>query len=203
MVCFEMGDFAEAMDFFADAHEKSGGEIWDAVDPKFEHFFQEQLAEDDEDEEWEEDGEAEELDDEIFEKIQQLADEGNELMDRDAYDAAVAKFEEALNLLPEPRGDWEATTWLYASIGDAYFFKKDFKASSEAFYNAFQAPNGNLNPFILLRLGQALLETGDEPNATEYLLRAYMIEGRDVFLDENPKYFLFLESKVDLDKDLE
>lgn len=203
MVCFEMGDFAEAMDFFADAHEKSGGEIWDAVDPKFEHFFQEQMAEDEEEEWEEEEGEGDELDDEIFEKIQHLADEGNDLMDEEDYDSAVNKFNEALNLLPEPRGDWEASTWLYASVGDAHFFKTDYAAAAEAFYQAFQSPNGMINPFVLLRLGQSLLETGDEPNATEYLLRAYMVEGRDIFDEENPKYFQFLESKVELDKDLE
>lgn len=58
----------------------------------------------------------------------------------------------------------------------------------------------------MLRLGESCLELGDEKNALEYLLRAYMIEGEDIFTpDENgedngTKYFDFLRSHIDLDK---
>ena len=54
----------------------------------------------------------------------------------------------------------------------------------------------------MLRLGECCLEIGDEKNATEYLLRAYMMEGEEIFeLDEDgngdgKKYFDFLKSHV-------
>ena len=54
-------------------------------------------------------------------------------------------------------------------------------------HECFDAARGNLsgegysNPFIMLRLGECCLEIGDEKNAAEYLLRAYMMEGRVIF----------------------
>jgi Flp pilus assembly protein TadD len=62
-----------------------------------------------------------ELDDEIYGRITELSDEGNELAEDDNFEAAVAKFSEALELIPAPKTDWEAATWLYASIGDMYY----------------------------------------------------------------------------------
>lgn len=202
MICFEQGEFAEAMDFFADADEKSEGTCWEAEDPKYEEFFREQLdglvAEGLEIEE----GDVEELDEALYEQIQELSEAGNALLDEDKFDPAIAKFEEALKLLPEPIQEWDASTWLYASMGDGYFLKGDYAKSAEAFYEAMNCPEGNINPFILLRLGQSLQETGDEENATEYLLRAFMVEGEEIFDDEDPKYFAFLQERVELDSDL-
>ncbi len=62
------------------------------------------------------------------------------------------------------------------------------------------------NPFVMLRLGECCLEIGDEKNALEYLLRAYMMEGEDIFEpdddgeDDGAKYFDFLRSHIDLGK---
>ncbi len=59
------------------------------------------------------------------------------------------------------------------------------------------------NPFIMLRLGECCLELGDEKNATEYLLRAYMMDGREIFEadgngeDDGQKYFDFLRTHVE------
>ena len=53
------------------------------------------------------------------------------------------------------------------------------------------------NPFILLRLGENYLEMEDETNATEFLLRAYMLEGEKIF-KEDWKYFQWLSGHVNL-----
>lgn len=75
-------------------------------------------------------------------------------------------------------------------------------------HECFDAARGNLsgegysNPFIMLRLGECCLEIGDEKNAMEYLLRAYMMEGREIFEpdengeDDGQKYFDFLRTHV-------
>ena len=63
--------------------------------------------------------------------------------------------------------------------------------------------DGYGNPFIMLRLGECCLEIGDEKNAVEYLLRAYMMEGKEIFEpdedgeDDGQKYFDFLKTHVD------
>lgn len=57
--------------------------------------------------------------------------------------------------------------------------------------------NGYHNPFILLRLGQSFLENNDTKQAKEFLLRAYMLEGENIFEEEDEKYFQFLQTNVE------
>lgn len=37
----------------------------------------------------------------------------------------------------------------------------------------------------MLRLGEGALEISDEPNALEYLHRAYMLDGEDIFAPDD------------------
>ena len=129
------------------------------------------------------------MDDRTFERITQLSEEGNQLADDGQYDEAIEKFSEALKLVPEPKRDWEAGSWLSASIGDMYFLKGDHKNGLEYFYDSYASPDNAANPFINVRIGQCLLETGDDAKAKEFLLRAYMIEGDKIFSGEDEKYF--------------
>lgn len=40
---------------------------------------------------------------------------------------------------------------------------------------------GTPNPFILLRLGRTRVDLGNAERVVEYLLRAYLLDGEDVF----------------------
>ena len=57
--------------------------------------------------------------------------------------------------------------------------------------------------WFLAAIGECCLEIGDEKNATEYLLRAYMFEGREIFEpdedgnDDGKKYFDYLRTHVE------
>jgi len=62
-----------------------------------------------------------ELPDKIYDEVDALSAEGNDLMDGERFDAAIDKWMQALDLLPEPKMDWEAYMWLSASIGDAQY----------------------------------------------------------------------------------
>ncbi len=77
----------------------------------------------------------------------------------------------------------------------------DFRNALSHFEKAKQniIENAYENPFIMLRLGQCYLEDNNSESAQEYLLRAYMMEGRDIFDDESPKYLKFLDDNIDLD----
>jgi hypothetical protein len=59
-----------------------------------------------------------ELSDELHEEIERLCDEGNKLLDKEIYDEALTRFSSVWELLPEPRTDWEAATWILAAIGE-------------------------------------------------------------------------------------
>lgn len=64
---------------------------------------------------------------------------------------------------------------------------------------AVTGPDGLGNPFIHLRLGQCALELGDEDQAKDELIRAYMGDGPGIFEEEEPKYFEFLKRFADID----
>lgn len=52
--------------------------------------------------------------------------------------------------------------------------------------------------FIHLRLGQCQFELGERDRSADELTRAYMGDGMDILLQDDPKYLEFLESKIEL-----
>ncbi len=138
-----------------------------------------------------------ELDVALRDRIAELSEAGNDQMDQGDFDGAIETFNAVLDLVPEPKNQHDAAGWLWASIGDAYFEKQDYQRASSYFGLAHGLAEMLDNAFVLLRLGQCALETGDEKKAADFLLRAYMVDGKKIFKDEK-KYFDFLASKVDL-----
>lgn len=141
-----------------------------------------------------------ELDEGLYSKIQELSQTGDDLAGEGNYPAALAEYWKAFDLIPEPKTDWEATTWLLVAIGDANFLGKDFAAGVDNLSNAMHCPGAIGNPFIHLRLGQCQLETGNLPRAADELTRAYAIQGEELFSGEDPKYLAFLKTKIQTDK---
>ncbi|MDO5679526.1 MAG: hypothetical protein Q4G54_04290, partial [Pelistega sp.] len=131
-----------------------------------------------------------ELDDDIYLKIVELSEDGNDFMDNQDYTSAAQAFAEGLMLLPEPKTKWEAYTWLKAGTCDAYFFLNDFQKAQEEAFDAMNGPEGAYNPFILMRLGQCFYELNgsDNEKAIDYLMKSYLLEGEEMFADEDPKY---------------
>ncbi len=137
-----------------------------------------------------------ELSDKIHDKITALSDEGDLLLENEKVDEALEKFQEALMLVPSPKSDWEASLWLYAAIGDSFFMKEDFEKTLGAFKDAYNCPEAVHNPYINLKIGESYFELEDFEKAKEFLLRAYMLEGKNIFEDEKEEYFLLIESLV-------
>ncbi|HXL33219.1 MAG TPA: hypothetical protein VN968_28545 [Bradyrhizobium sp.] len=64
------------------------------------------------------------------------------------------------------------------------------KEHSDAF-GALNCPDASENPFIVYRLGQSQTRLGNVDKGVEYLLRAYMLDGEDIFSsDQNGEEFL-------------
>ena len=132
----------------------------------------------------------------VHRTITQLSEAGDALAEKGQYREAIAKYEEALALIPAPKTDWEAATWLYTAIGDAHFLAGRFGPARDALAQAMRSPGAVGNPFIHLRLGQAQLELGDEARAADNLARAYLQEGVSIFEGADPKYLAFIKSKL-------
>lgn len=143
---------------------------------------------------------AKELPAEVLDRINELSEAGNDAIDEDDFDAAVSAWEEALELVPAPQEYYVESVFLNASIGDAYFLQDNFDTALAYFLAAKSnvAENAFFSPFLMLRLGQCYLELEDEAEAKAFLLRAYTLDAKDIFEDEDEKYFTFLSSNADL-----
>jgi tetratricopeptide (TPR) repeat protein len=124
----------------------------------------------------------------LHEPIQALLDEGDALFDQGTFDAALDRYLQAFELLPPQVERWEAATWLLTAIGDTYFQMGEWQNGRQALEQARQCPQGEENPFILLRLGQCELELGRADAARELLKQAFSLGGDEVFEDEDDKY---------------
>lgn len=137
-----------------------------------------------------------ELPDDIYDQVQTLCAQGNELLDQERYDDALLRFGSAWEMLPEPRVDWNAATWILAAIGDAHFLRGDFAAMRKPLMTAMQCDGATANPFLRLRLGQCLYESGELDEAANWLAGAYLEEGSKLFDADDPKYLVFIKSKL-------
>ena len=137
-----------------------------------------------------------ELSEAIHFEIQRLSAEGDALASVRKYSEAIPVYWKAWDLLPEPKTEWEAATWLLAAIGDANFLGQDYTAGKDNLTTAMHCPGAIGNPFLHLRLGQCQLELGVLDRAADELMRAYMGAGTDIFKDQDPKYLRFLQSKA-------
>jgi tetratricopeptide (TPR) repeat protein len=141
----------------------------------------------------------EELPDDIYDRITELSEQGNEVLDRGDTKAAISIWRSALQLLPEPRPQWDAAVWLHASIGDAQREHGDLNAALDPFLQAAASGDSYANSFVQLGIGMCLYDLGRYEESTDPQLRAYMVEGEETFEESDPKYLDYLRKRRLLD----
>ncbi|WP_315134615.1 tetratricopeptide repeat protein [Achromobacter marplatensis] len=130
-------------------------------------------------------------------KIKEICDEGDVLIEMGELKDAFNNFSEALALVPEPKPDYEITASILAGLGDLYFHAKRFAQGHEVLSDAMHCVGAIGSPFLHMRLGQCQFELGNEERAADELARAYMGAGKEIFEQEDPKYFEFVKTKLD------
>lgn len=138
-----------------------------------------------------------ELPDDVYAEVTRIQEQGNACLEAGDYDSAYAFYRDAWSKLPEPANKWSAGLWLIAAMGDTKFQSGDFKTANELFRQAAEFYEGFGNPFVHLRLGQTAHELGDQVRATDELVRAFALAGKEIFEAEDQKYYLFLQTRVD------
>ncbi|WP_396333749.1 tol-pal system YbgF family protein [Burkholderia anthina] len=138
-----------------------------------------------------------ELDDVLYERIGTLSEAGDDLTEAGDFAGALAKYREAFDLLPEPKTNWEAGTWLMAAIGDTHFLQADYATGRDTLEHAMHFPDAVGNPFLHLRLGQCQFELDELDRAADEMMRAYMGGGPELFEDEDDKYLRFLATRAE------
>lgn len=135
-------------------------------------------------------------------ELDKLAQQGNQYYDNENNkEKALEVWKKALELIPEPKNVYSQTVWFLSSIGDIYFSDKNYEQAFKCFEDAKNniSGEGTNNPFILLRVGESAYELDKKELAVETLLSAYMLEGKEIFNEDDKKYFEFLKENVDLD----
>ncbi len=133
-----------------------------------------------------------ELPDHLHDHIKSLCRDGDDFAEKGLDKEAYSAYAEAWELIPEPKAEWEASTWVLSALGDIEFLRNEYDDAKNLFLRAVQCPGGLGNPYIHLRIGQCQYECGNLEGAKQNLTRAYMGGGRELFDDEDPKYYQFL-----------
>ncbi len=66
------------------------------------------------------------LDDAVYKKIVILCRKGDAYIDKDEYKKAIACYQQAFVLLPTPHQEWDASTWILFSLGEAFYFNQQY-----------------------------------------------------------------------------
>ena len=130
------------------------------------------------------------------ELVDGLCRKGDQFAGMEQYDDAIEKYGQAWDLLPEPRDQWAAATWILISAGDAHFRMKEYGEAADLLLDALNYPDGEANPFLYLRLGQSLLELGQLDDAADALEEAFRLGGEELFADEDPSYIGFVKAQL-------
>jgi len=134
------------------------------------------------------------LSDSISEKIDRLAIEGEAFFLKKEYTKAIERFEEGLNLIPEPKKNYEASLWFLAGIGDVYWFLDDYENSLSYWDQSLDVVTGNENAFVRFRKAQILFELNRFKDAFfEFQAYTQLDKKQVLFLDEDEKYLKFFQ----------
>lgn len=137
-----------------------------------------------------------ELDEEKYLEITRLCKSGDNLAEVKKFEEAISEYNKAWKIVPNPKNNWEASTWILTAIADACFLSGKNKSARQALEYALTCPGGLGSAFIHLRFGQILFDSGELDAAADELMRAYMGAGEDIFERDDPKYMAFLKTRA-------
>ena len=138
----------------------------------------------------------EELSEKLYEAITNLLDEGDELVERGKYKEAIAYYEEAMNRLPEPKEDWTLFDTIAICIGDSYYEMGEYIVADRFYTMSLTRGSGIENPYVWYVKGRNLIKVGNKEEAIDALMRAYMLDGTDVFDTDDGEFLSYIEPYI-------
>lgn len=128
--------------------------------------------------------------------ITQLLAQGNSLFQKKDFQSSLRLYYQAWVKLPKPQEEQGQAGEILTAIGSCYLRLQRYEPAIEALRSALDIPDMTNNPLTLLRLGQCLLDNGQEVSARTYLQRAYRIGGSDLFNFEDQRYITAITDLV-------
>jgi tetratricopeptide (TPR) repeat protein len=135
------------------------------------------------------------LDPATHERIIALCAQGDRHAEAGRHGSALTAYADAWGLIPHPKERWKLSTSVISAIADSWFLAGKYDEVLRALEFGMNCPDALGNPFLHLRLGQALLEQGEQDRAADELMRAYEAHGEEIFAHEDPKYLAFLAAR--------
>jgi tetratricopeptide (TPR) repeat protein len=134
--------------------------------------------------------------------ITQLFKHASDRYQQNDYAAALRLFYQAWVKLPKPQKEQPQNEQLLAgeilsAIGSTYFQLQRYEPAIEALRSSMEKAEMNSNPFTLMRLGQCLLDSGQEAQGRTYLQRAYRLGGANIFTREDDRYICVISDLVE------
>ncbi|WP_312689882.1 hypothetical protein [Kosakonia sp.] len=138
------------------------------------------------------------LDTELENRITMLVEAGNIHHERANIAEALAAYQQAWALLPEPRMSWSITSWVAACLYSACFDLQNFTAAKTWGEIALAANNSAIDTAPLIDLGMVCYELKAYDEALNYFAQAWQYGQRRAFQGRPQKYLdYFLQNRTD------
>lgn len=138
-----------------------------------------------------------ELDENLQVKIQELIDESDEMYDKDDIDPCLVILDNAWEMLPEPKTDWDESYLISKEIAQTYFCSGNIEKAWDYIRIFIECDNAQRNfgesEFLA---GKIAFELQKFEDAKAYFqIAETKSEGRQWKGESDPKYFQFFKRK--------
>lgn len=137
-----------------------------------------------------------ELSNELYNQIVSELEQGDQYAETEQHNEAIKKYETVLNLVPFQKENWEVSLHIYTAMADSYFNLGNYQQASNNYEQALKCPDGLDNGYVWLGLGEAFYELENMNKAKDALISAYMLEGEEIFEEEDGKYFFLIQDLI-------
>jgi tetratricopeptide (TPR) repeat protein len=128
----------------------------------------------------------------LADEIMAIMASGNDFDERNKKTEALALYQQAWDLLPEPKLEWTAlSSWVTGSFFNLHFDNGDFKASEQWAQRTLDGRESDIDTGPLINVGMVFLELGKNAQAYKYFDEAYRFSKARAFQERPKKYLNF------------
>jgi len=107
------------------------------------------------------------------------------------YDAALEKYSESWELLPEPKSQWDLYHWIAKCNAEVYLKRQDCESAKRWALKAVETKPPR-ETFSLIILGASLIGLGEDKPAFDAMKKAFDMGGERTFQGFDKHYLNFV-----------
>jgi len=135
---------------------------------------------------------------ELAARLTALVEEGNDLSEKDADSRAIPLYLMAWEMLPEPKTRWELfSAWIAGSLFNSHYDSGNYDEAKKWALTAYDARHHDeVTTEGMIEVGKACFALDQLEEAYSWFARAFEIDGRRAFSDEDPRYLVFYRART-------